>query len=120
MAWQKINRAIGGITPLGKFTITAGTPQNILVNTTLTNTRYALQARQIIVSVSSTVAGEVYLNYGPTAGFGNQTVLVIASGTEQAIPSGCLTRDGMIDSTQYYLDGSASCVCTVSLADATD
>ena len=27
MAWQKINRAFSGITPLGKFTITPGTPQ---------------------------------------------------------------------------------------------
>ena len=33
MAWQKITRAFGGITPLGKFTITPGTPQSILANT---------------------------------------------------------------------------------------
>ncbi len=120
MAWQKITRSIGGITPLGKFTVTPATPQSILANTDLKTKQYTMQCRQIIVSVSSTVAGEVYLNYGNTAGFGNQTVLVIASGTEQSVPAGALTKDGIIDASQYYLDGSAACLTAVSLADATD
>lgn len=119
MAWQKVNRAIGGITPLGVFTITPGTPQNILANTLLESVRYAMQCRQIIISVSSTVAGEVYLNYGSIAGLGDQTVLILASGTEQSLPAGGSVRESMIDATQYYVDGSAACVCVVSLADAT-
>ena len=45
MAWQKITRAFSGITPLGKFTITPGTPQNILANTTLSTVRYSMQCR---------------------------------------------------------------------------
>ena len=45
----------------------------------LPTVRYSMQCRLIGVSVSSTVAGEVYLNYGSIAGMGNQTVLIAQS-----------------------------------------
>ena len=119
MAWQKINRASSGITPLGKFTITPGTPQNILANTTMSTARYAMQCRQIGISVSSLVAGEVYLNYGNIAGLGSQTALIAQSGQTESLPNGDRTSDSMIDATMYWLDGSAACVCTVYLLDGT-
>jgi hypothetical protein len=119
MTWQKITRAFSGITPLGKFTITPGTPQNILANTELPTVRYSMQCRQIGVSVSSTVAGEVYLNYGNIAGLGNQTALVVQSSQIGSLPNGDRTSDSMVDAAMYYLDGSAACVCTVYLLDAT-
>ncbi len=123
---QKVTRSIGGITPLGVFTITPGTPQNILANTALVSTRYRLQARQIGVSVSSKVAGEVYLNYGNYNGAGGgvedtlATTLIIQSGASDSLPFSSRTSDGMLDCTQYYLDGSAACVCAVYAMDATD
>ena len=117
MAWQKITRAFGGITPLGKFIITPGTPQNILANTSLPTVRYSMQCRQIGVSVSSTVAGEVYLNYGNIAGLGNQTALIAQSSSTESLPFSSRTSDSMIDAGMYYLDGSEACVCTVYLLD---
>ena len=119
MAWQKITRAFGGITPLGKFVITPGAPQNILANTSLPTVRYSMQCRQIGVSVSSTVAGEVYLNYGNIAGLGNQTALISQSSQTASLPNGDRTSDSMIDAGQYWLDGSAACVCTVYILDGT-
>lgn len=125
-ATQKITRAIGGITPLGVFTITPGTPQNILKNTSLVSTRYALQCRQLGISVSKTVAGEVYLNYGNYNGAGGgapdtlATVLIVQSSSSDSLPFSSRTSDGMLDCTQYWLDGDAACVCAVYALDATD
>ena len=127
-ATQKVNHATGGITPLGVFTITPGTPQNILKNTSLTTTRYSMQCRQIGISVSSTVAGEVYLNYGNFNGAGGgapntlATVLIVQSGQVATLPNAERTSDGMIDATQYWLDGQSgkACVVSVYLLDATN
>ena len=119
MAWQKITRAFSGITPLGKFSITPGTPQNILANTSLPTVRYSMQCRHIGVSVSSTVAGEVYLNYGEAPGLGDQTVLIAQSAQTESLPFSSRTSDSMIDAGQYYLDGSAACVCTAYILDGT-
>lgn len=122
---QKITRAIGGITPLGTFTITPGTPQSILANLALVGTRYALQCRQLGVSVSKSVAGEVYLNYGDYNGGGGgvpdplATVLIVQSSSSDSLPFSSRTSDGLIDCTQYYLDGSAACVVAVYALDAT-
>lgn len=125
-ATQKVNHASGGITPLGVFTITPGTPQNILANTSLKSTRYSMQCRQIGVSVSKSVAGEVYLNYGNYNGAGSgvpdtiATVLIVQSSSSDSLPFSSRTSDAMIDATQYWLDGSAACVCAVYLLDATN
>ena len=119
MAWQKVNRAIGGITPLGKFVITPGTPQNILANTELSTIRYAFQCRQLGFSVSSLVAGEVYVNYGNIAGLGDQTVLIVQSGQSEGLPLTSRAQDSMIDATQYWLDGSEACEVAVYALDGT-
>ncbi len=119
MAWQAVTHSIGGITPLGVFTITPGTPQNILANTALDSKRYAFQCRQIGISLDSTPSGEIYLNYGNIAGKGGQTALIVQSGQQQSLPIGIRTTDGLIDATQYYLDGSAACVVAVYAMDAT-
>lgn len=123
---QKITSAVGlGILPLGTFTITPGTPQQITANLALTGTRYTLQCRQIGLSVSKTTAGEVYLNYGNFNGGGGggvpdplATVLIVQSSSSDSIPFSSRTSDGMIDATKYYLDGSAACVVAVYLLDA--
>ena len=116
MAFQKVTRAIGGITPLGEFTINPGTPQNILANTSITTKSYAFQCRSIGFSVSSTVAGEVYVNYGNIAGLGNQTALIVQSSQAVSLPIGAVAVDGLIDATQWWLDGSAACkVCVYTL-----
>jgi hypothetical protein len=119
MAWQKITRAFSGITPLGKFIITPGTPQNILANTSLPTVRYSMQCRQIGISVSSLVAGEVYLNYGDTPGLGDQTALIAQSAQTESLPFSSRTSDSMIDAAMYWLDGSAACVVSIYLMDAT-
>lgn len=124
-ATQKVNHASGGITPLGVFTITPGTPQNILKNTDLKTGRYAMQCRQIGISVSKSTAGEVYLNYGNYNGAGGgvpdtiATVLIVQSSSSDSLPFSSRTSDAMIDAGQYWLDGSAACVCAVYLLDAT-
>ena len=119
MAWQKVNRAFGGITPLGKFTITPGTPQNILANTELSTIRYAFQCRQLGFSVSSTVDGEVWVNYGDIAGLGDQTALIVQSGQADGLPLTSRAAESMIDATQYWLDGSEACLVVVYALDAT-
>lgn len=125
-ATQKITRAIGGITPLGTITITPGTPQNILKNTDLKSTRYALQCRQLGFSVSKAVAGEVYVNYGNFNGAGGgapdtlATVLIVQSSSSDSLPFSSRTSDGLLDCTQYWLDGDAACVVAVYALDATD
>jgi hypothetical protein len=122
---QKVNHAAGGITPLGTFTITPGTPQSILKNTDLSTIRYALQCRQIGISVASSPSGTVFLNYGNYNGGGGgvfdplATVLVVGAGQQQSLPIGIRTTDGMIDATQFYLDGTTGCIVSVYLMDAT-
>lgn len=121
MAGPQFNKAIGGITPLGIITITAGTPQKITKNLNLpTNAPYTFACRQIGISVDSTPAGEVYLNYGNFAGKDtNATAAIIQSGTVQTFPGGSGTTEGEIDLTKWYLDGSASCIVAVYAVDAT-
>jgi hypothetical protein len=121
---QKVTHASGGITPLGVFTITPGTPQSILANCNLPTVRYALQCRQIGISVDSG-SGVAFLNYGNYNGGGGgvpdplATVLMVGAGQQSSFPIGARTTDGMIDATQYYLDGSAAVVVAVYLSDAT-
>jgi hypothetical protein len=117
MAWQTVTRAIGGITPLGKFTISVGTPQNILANTSITTKSYAFQCRSLGFSVSSTVAGEVYVNYGNIAGLGNQTALIVQAGQSISLPIGAVAVDGLLDATQWWIDGSAACKVAVYALD---
>lgn len=122
---QKVKHASGGITPLGVFTITPGTPQSIMGNTNLASARYSLQCRQIGLSVDSSPAGQVFLNYGNYNGAGGgvpdtlATVLIVQSGQEAALPQGARTSDAMIDATQFYLDGSAACIVAAYAMDAT-
>jgi hypothetical protein len=118
MTWKKVTHSIGGITPLGLFTISPGTPQNILANTLLDSVRYAFQCRQIGISVDSG-SGVAYLNYGDTPGLGDQTVLIVGAGQQQSIPIGSHLKESMLDATQYYLDGSAALSVVVFAADAT-
>jgi hypothetical protein len=113
MAFQKINRAIGGITPLGEFTITPGTPQNILANAALSTTRYAFQCRQLGFSVTKASTSEVYVNYGNNAGLGNQTALIVQPGQEQSLPISSRAVDSEIDATQWYVDCAAGGTATV-------
>lgn len=124
-ATQKVTHSIGGITPLGTFTITPGTPQSILANLKQTTVRYQFQARQLGFSVSKTVAGEVYVNYGNFNGAGGgvpdpiATVLIVQSSSSDSLPFSSRTSDGLLDCSQYYLDGSAACVVAVYALDAT-
>lgn len=116
---QQFNKAIGGVTPLGVITITPGTPQKLLKNLKLSSTTYVLSARQIGFSTDSSPSGEVYVNYGNVAGKdANATALIIQSGTVQSLPIGARTSDGLIDLTQWWLDGSAACVVALYAMDA--
>ena len=120
MAGTQLNRAIGGITPLGVITITAGTPQQVTKNLNLTDKRYTFGCRQLGFSVDSSPSGEVYVNYGNVAGKDTYaTAMIIQSGTVQAMPGGSGVTEGEIDASRWYLDGSASCVVSIYAADAT-
>jgi hypothetical protein len=117
---QAFQRAIGGITPLGVFTITPGTPQQLTANLKLSTTTYSFQARQIGFGVDSSPAGEIYVNYGNVAGKDSHvTALIIQSGTCQSLPLGAVTTEGEIDVSQWWIDGSAACVVAAYATDAT-
>jgi hypothetical protein len=116
---QQLNKAIGGVTPLGVITITSGTPQKVTTNLNLSDTTYTLTCRQLGFSVDTSPSGEVYVNYGNVAGKdAHATALIIQSGTAQSLPIGAVTADGLIDANAWWLDGSASCVVAVYALDA--
>ena len=128
MAAPTLHKMFGGVVPGGVITITPGTPIPIIQNiaqasgdTTSGRAKtppYAITCRQFAISVDSSVGGEVYVNYGNFAGKGNQTALIVQSGTTQALPVNSRCVEGLIDATKWYLDGSAACVAAVSFADA--
>ena len=118
MASKAQNRAIGGVTPLGVFTITPGTPQRVTSLLNLSDTIYTFSCRQLGFSVDSSVGGLVYLNYGNYAGLdANATALIIGSGQQQTLPMGCAATEGPIDAKAWFLDGSAACVVAVYALD---
>lgn len=116
---QAFNKSVGGITPLGVITITPGTPIKVTANLAQSDKVYTFFARQIGFSIDSTPAGEVYVNYGNVAGKdAHATALILQSGTTASLPVGAAVTEGVIDCTQWYLDGSAACVVAVYAADA--
>lgn len=128
MAAPNFQKMFGGVVPGGVITITPGTPikvtaniQQPTANTSLGNPKgapYTITCRQIGFSVDTTPSGEVYVNYGPTAGKGNNTALIVQSGTTQALPVNSRCTEGEIDANAWYIDGSAACVVAISFADA--
>jgi hypothetical protein len=121
MAAPQQNRAIGGITPLGIITITAGAPQKVTKNLNLSDKVYTFGCRQLGFSLDATPSGEVYVNYGNVAGKDtNATAMIIQSGTSQSLPIGSVATEGFIDANQWYLDGSASCVVSIYALDASN
>jgi len=119
MAGPVQNKAIGGVTPLGIITITAGTPQQITKNMTLSDKVYTLTCRQLGFSIDASPAGEVYVNYGNFAGKDtNATLMILQSGTVESLPAGSSATEGCIDAARIWLDGSASCVVAIYALDA--
>lgn len=128
MASRPQSKAIGGVTPLGAVTITAGTPVQISSllavpttnpGATKTDPIYALTARQIGFSVAASPAGVVYVNYGNYPGLDvNATALIIASGTQQSLPAGTAATEGLIDCSKWWIDASANCVVALYVLDA--
>lgn len=117
---QAFQRAIGGVTPLGVITITPGTPINVLVNLNLATMRYSFQARQLGISVDSSPAGEVYVNYGNVAGKdAHATAMIVQSSTNTSLPAHGVATEGELDLSQWYLDGSAACVVALYALDGT-
>ena len=106
MAAPTLQKMFGGVVPGGIITITPGTPIQITSNLKLATgdagsgksltPPYSVTCRQIGISVDAAPSGEVYVNYGNFAGKGNQTALIVQSGTTQALPvnsRGCRGRD---------------------------
>lgn len=113
------NKAIGGITPLGLFIITPGTPQRLTSKLSSSGSVYAFSARQVSFSVDSSVSGNVYINYGNYPGEDtNATALIVPSGTSASLPLHGVLTEGLIDCTSWWLDGSAACKVAVFAADA--
>lgn len=119
MASRPQNKAVGGITPLGLFAITPGTPQQVTSKLNLSDKVYTFSARQLSFSVDSSVSGNVYVNYGNYAGEdANATALIIPSGTSVSLPLYGVVTEGLIDCAAWWLDGSAACKVAVFAADA--
>ena len=117
MAAPQITKGYGGVVPGGVITITPGTPIKITANLNLVGTQKSLMCRQIGFSLDASASGEVYVNYGNFAGKGNQTALIIQSGTTQALPVNSRCTEGEIDAQQWWIDGSAACVVAISFVD---
>lgn len=120
MASRPQNKAIGGVTPLGVITVVPGTPKQIISALNLTDkVGFTFSARALGFSVSSTVAGEAYINYGNFPNLdANATVLIVQSGQAQSLPIGGSVTEGLIDVEKYWVDGSAAVVVAVYAADA--
>lgn len=110
MASRAQNKAIGGITPLGVITITAGTPIQIISALNLTDkVGFTFSARQIGFSVTGASTGEIYVNYGNYPGLdANATALIVQHGTEQTLPIGSVVTESIIDVEKWWVDGSVS------------
>lgn len=128
MAAPQLQKMFGGVVPGGIITVVPGTPTKVTANlnpATGSVTQngpakppFSVLCRQIGISVDSSVAGEVWLNYGNFPGKGNQTALIVQSGQTQALPVNSRCVEGEIDANQWYIDGSAPCVVAISFADA--
>lgn len=107
MASVPQNKAVGGCTPLGVFTITSGTPQKVTSLLNLSDKVFTFSARQLGFSVTKASTGEVYVNYGNYAGLDqNATMLIVQPGTSQSLPIGSTATEGLIDCNQIYLDAA--------------
>jgi hypothetical protein len=125
---------IGGIWPLGKMTITHGTPVSILVNVGAQvagqsdagvpqvmpgGRKFNSMVTQIIFSAPTSNTADVFVQDGNVAGPDvNRTVLCVPKGTTLALPMGTETQSGNIDPSRYYVDGTTSDVIYVSCAGA--
>ncbi|HWF62947.1 MAG TPA: hypothetical protein VN666_21925 [Nitrospira sp.] len=128
MVAPNFQKMFGGVVPGGVITITPATPIKVTANLKLASGSqslnvpatppYTVTCRQIGFSVDATPSGEVYVNYGPSAGKGNNTALIIQSGTTVALPVNSRCTEGEIDANAWYVDGSAACVVAISFVDA--
>ena len=119
MGAPTFQKGIGGVTPLGSITITPGTPISVLANLNVVDQFFVFTCRQLGFMVLGTPSGNVYVNYGNTAGLGKQTGLIIPSAVGQAsLPLGSECQESLIDATKWYLDGDAACVVAIYAEDA--
>lgn len=106
MAPPALQKAIGGVTPLGIITITSGIPQKVTTNLNIVDTNWAFTCRQLGFSVDSGATGQVFVNYQSNAGGNIMTALVLQKNQQQTLPMGTEVVDSVMDATQWYLDGS--------------
>ncbi|HEY3620716.1 MAG TPA: hypothetical protein VGK96_28265 [Candidatus Sulfotelmatobacter sp.] len=102
--------AIGGVWPLGTFTITSGTPIALtsIVGAQKATQPFSASCRQLTLSTPGNT-GLVYINDGPFAGRDvNRTVAVIGPNQPYVgFPNDPLT-ESVLDISRYYIDGSSS------------
>ena len=108
------------IWPLGKLTLTAGSPVSVLSNVgsqdagggTVPNPQgraYGSMCDQLIFSAPSLNSADVFVQYGKwNASDVNRTMLAIAKGTTVSIPHCTQTQSGQIDLAQIYVDGTTN------------
>ncbi len=118
------------IWPLGKLTLTAGTPVSILaivgsqdagkddagVPVVMPQGRaYDSLCTQLMFSAPTTNTGDVFVMYGnwPSTD-ANACLLTVAKGTTVSIPAGSELQSGNIDPKQYYVDGTTNDVVRVT------
>jgi len=101
----------GGVTPLGKFSVVAGTPQ--LLNTNVgpqgqSSLKMAKRFQQITISCPTTNTGDVYVVWGnnPESTTPNATLCVISPGRSLPLPHGLLVNS-KINIDNLWLDATA-------------
>ena len=128
MASRPETNAIGGVWPLGTFTITSGTPVSIMsiVGANLPSTApagrvFSPNCRQLLISTAGN-AGLIYLNDGNYPGKDvNRTVAIIGPNMPNvAFPPSHLA-DSVLDMSRYWVDGTNSGdTITIAAADASN
>ncbi len=114
MAGVVQKNALGSIWPLGLFTITGGTPINILskvapqtAGSIPTGRPYAPGCTQIVFSALTANTGDIFINDGNYAGATDPaTVAVVAKGVTTSLPFSTTTSQSKLDPARYWVDGT--------------
>jgi hypothetical protein len=110
----------GGVTPLGEFAVTAGTPVALNKNVGpqgQSKLKMAKRFQQVMISCPTANTGDVYLVWGnnPAGTVPNAILAIISPGRAVPIPNGLLVNS-KINIDNLWLDATAATQTAVAFA----